>query len=182
MIIRIMILGFAAGLILSFFSCNSEEQRPKVIGKRQLDSAFVEANKHLVKSENEQIEDFIRRYKWNMTKTTTGLRYQIYQKGQGEPVTTGKVVKLHYILSLLSGDTCYTSHKDGLKVFLVGKGGVEPGLEEAILFLRKGDKAKIIVPSHLAFGLLGDQRKIPQKAVLVYDLEVTDVTTPNEAR
>jgi len=37
--------------------------------------------------------------------------------------------------------------------------------------LRVGDCAKIIIPSHLAYGLIGDQKKILHKASLVYDIE-----------
>jgi len=38
--------------------------------------------------------------------------------------------------------------------------------------MRQGDRAKLIVPSHLAFGLLGDLKKIPAGATLVYDIEI----------
>ena len=48
-------------------------------------------------------------------------------------------------------------------------------LEEGILLLKEGDRAKFIIPSHLAFGLLGDMKKIPAKAVLVYDIELIKI-------
>ncbi|HOI87851.1 MAG TPA: FKBP-type peptidyl-prolyl cis-trans isomerase, partial [Lentimicrobium sp.] len=70
------------------------------------------------------------------------------------------------------GDEIYNSDKDGLKEFLIGRGGVESGLEEGILLLRVGDKAKFIIPSHLGFGLLGDQNLVPPKSTLIYDLEL----------
>ena len=57
-------------------------------------------------------------------------------------------------------------------VFTVGKGEVISGLEEGILLLHIGDKAKFIIPSHLAYGLLGDDNEIPTKATLIYDIEV----------
>ena len=41
--------------------------------------------------------------------------------------------------------------------------------------MKVGDKAKFIIPSHLAFGLLGDENKIPKRATLVYDVELIDV-------
>jgi FKBP-type peptidyl-prolyl cis-trans isomerase len=107
-----------------------------------------------------------------MLNTGSGLRYLIYENGNGRFADTGNVVMLNYTLTLLNGDTIYTSHKNGKKEFLVGKGNVESGLEEAILLLKEGDRAKIIIPSHLAFGLPGDGDKIPAKATLVYDLEL----------
>jgi FKBP-type peptidyl-prolyl cis-trans isomerase FkpA len=73
---------------------------------------------------------------------------------------------------LLNGDLAYSSGQTGPKEFEIGHGGVESGLEEGILLLHVGDHAKFIVPSHLAFGLLGDQNKIPQRATLVYDIEL----------
>lgn len=46
----------------------------------------------------------------------------------------------------------------GAKRFLIGQGGVEIGLEEAVLHLRKGDRATLILPSHLAHGLRDDDK------------------------
>jgi FKBP-type peptidyl-prolyl cis-trans isomerase len=43
------------------------------------------------------------------------------------------------------------------------------------MLMRTGSRAKLIVPSHLAFGLLGDLKKIPEQAVLVYDIELVEV-------
>jgi FKBP-type peptidyl-prolyl cis-trans isomerase len=95
----------------------------------------------------------------------------VTKKGIGAKAEEGRTVKLDYTLSLLNGDTVYTASKDGPIVFQVGKGQVITGLEEAILLLKVGDQAKFIIPSHLAFGLIGDQKKIRQKASLVYDIE-----------
>lgn len=132
---------------------------------------LIKANKDVARTENEQIDDFIRRHHWNMELTKTGLRYMITKKGIGAKAVEGRMVKLAYTLSLLNGDTVYTALKDGPIVFQVGKGQVITGLEEAILLLKVGDQAKFIIPSHLAFGLIGDQKKIRQKASLVYDIE-----------
>ena len=110
-----------------------------------------------------------------MEKTGTGLRYMIYEHGNGTKADNGKTAELKYSLRLLSGENIYTSDERGLKEFEIGKGGVESGLEEGILFLKKGDHVKFIIPSHLAFGLLGDGDKIPAKATLVYDIELINI-------
>ncbi|MFC2176479.1 FKBP-type peptidyl-prolyl cis-trans isomerase [Bacteroidota bacterium] len=138
----------------------------------------MHVNKDLVESETEDVEHYIKRHGWNMISTGTGLRYQIYKEGTGRKVEEGKAVRFNYETSLLTGKTCYTSKKYGPKEFLVGKGGVESGLEEAVLYLREGDRAKIILPSHLAFGLLGDEDCIPKRATVVYDIEITTVLDP----
>lgn len=138
----------------------------------------MNANKTLTAIENHDIENFIARKGWVMQETGSGLRYFIYEQGSGRAVRQELAIRFSYEISLLTGKICYTSKEFGPKEFLVGKGGVESGLEEAVLLLREGDKAKIILPSHLAFGLLGDEDCIPKRAAIVYDLEVLTVLDP----
>ena len=168
-------------LILLFFfsvfqySCKENKTTEKQINPAEYKESLMKVNKKLVKSEDEQIEDYISRYGWEMQKTGTGLRYMIYEHGSGQRAETGKIAKINFSVSLLNGNICYTSETKGPKEFLIGQGGVESGLEEGILFLKKGDRAKIIIPSHLAFGLVGDADKIPAKATLVYDIELLEL-------
>ena len=126
----------------------------------------------MVAKESEEIENYIKRHKWNMLNTGTGLRYMIYEPGNGEAATTGKIAILKFKVNLLDGTECYSSDKTGPKEFMIGKGGVESGLEEGIKLLKVGDKAKFIFPPHLAHGLTGDDDKIPARATLVYDVEL----------
>ncbi|MFZ4399984.1 MAG: FKBP-type peptidyl-prolyl cis-trans isomerase [Bacteroidales bacterium] len=159
------------------FSCNPTIQKPKVIIpiEDSIDQRMINTNKILVKNESIQIDDFIKRYKWEMNATGSGLRYMIYKKGNGIKPKNNSKIKINFRTSLLNGVTLYNSEFDGVKVFVLGKAEVETGLEEGILLLKVGDKAKFIIPSHLAFGLLGDQKKIPRKATLVYDVELLEV-------
>lgn len=145
-----------------------EQHEKKHISK----DTFIQANKSMVKTEDQKIEDYITRYKWQMTTTSTGLRYMIYKQGNGEQIKSGQSVTYSYTLSLLDGQICYSSDENGPKTIMLGKGEVERGLEEGILFLKKGDRAKFIIPSHLAFGLVGDGNRIPAKATIVYDIEI----------
>lgn len=161
--------------VFFLFSCGQPNEPGEKTSSKNLVESLLKANKQLVRTEDQQINDFISRYGWKMNETGTGLRYLIYKNGEGEKVIKGKEVTISYTVSLLNGEVCYSSEKSGNKIFIVGKGGVETGLEEGILFLKKGDRAKIILPSHLAFGLVGDGDKIPAKATLVYDLEILEI-------
>jgi FKBP-type peptidyl-prolyl cis-trans isomerase FkpA len=167
------ITGFSSLFIMlfAFSNCSdgSQDKLPKVPSAYK--ETLVKANQEAVRIENEQIDDYIRRHNLVMESTETGIRVMILKEGIGQKAETGKTVKLSYSVTLLTGDTVYTAEKDGPLIFVVGKGQVITGLEEAILLLRVGDRAKFIIPSHLAFGLIGDQKKIPYKASLVYDIE-----------
>lgn len=161
-------------LLLLLISCNlgNQQEEERNLDTKELENTLVYANKQAVRAEDEQINDFLERYNWKMEETGTGLRYAIYKHGNGPKAEPGKVAVLRYSVRLITGDEIYNSEKDGLKEFLIGMGGVESGLEEGILLLRVGDKAKFIIPSHLGFGLLGDQDKTPPKSTLIYDLEL----------
>ena len=135
-----------------------------------------DANKYMVNTEDEQIADFIQRYHWNMTKTGTGLRYFIYKNGNGKKAELGSKVKISYEVHLINGNVIYSSKETGPKEFEIGKSNAESGLEEGIMFMHVGDRAKLIIPSHLAYGLHGDENKVPKRATLVYDLELLSVT------
>lgn len=159
--------------VFSFIACNTDGEN----GKRNIDPVklkepLINANKVRVMKESKEIDSYIKRHKWKMEDTGTGLRYHIYNKGDREKATKGKTATINYRIGLLDGTECYSSDSSGVKSFEIGRGNVESGLEEGILLMKVGDKAKFILPSHLAYGLLGDSNKIPSYAVLVYDVEL----------
>ena len=59
--------------------------------------------------------------------------------------------------------------------FSIDKSDEESGLNEAVKFLSVGDKAKLILPSHLAHGLLGDLDKIPPQSILLIDVQLIKI-------
>lgn len=173
---RLFLKTFILSAILPIlFSCNRSGNVPaEAIPSTQKES-LIKANQHIVQAENEQIDNFIARYGWEMMKTQTGLRYMIYDDASGKRIEKDDKVMLKYAVKLLTGDPVYSSDEDGLLEFVVGKGQTITGMEEAILHLSKGDKARFIIPSYLAYGLVGDGKKISHKATLVYEVEVIEV-------
>lgn len=137
--------------------------------------SLIKVNKYLVNSENKDIDNYVRRHGLDVVETGSGLRYQIIVHGNGEMAKKGKFATLNYKVKLITGDVVYSSDESGPKKFKIGHGGVESGLEEAILNMRAGERAIIIIPSHLAHGLLGDNNKIPQRSTIIYEMELTNI-------
>jgi FKBP-type peptidyl-prolyl cis-trans isomerase FkpA len=171
---RVWIVFISLGIILlsiCLLDCGHRQQGNEIKDPGNYKEPLIKANQEAVRQENQQIDDFIHRHQLEMQATNTGLRYLITKKGIGPAAVPGRTVKLSYAVTLLTGDTVYTAQKDGPMIFEIGKGQVISGLEEGILLLHVGDHVKFIIPSHLAYGLIGDQNKILHKASLVYDIE-----------
>ncbi|MDC8006327.1 peptidylprolyl isomerase [Aureisphaera galaxeae] len=109
-------------------------------------------------------------------KTESGLRYQIIQKGDGAKAEQGKTVAVHYKGMFPDGREFDNSFKRGNPIeFPVGMGNVIPGWDEGIQLLQVGDKARFVIPSHLAYGSRGAGGVIPPNATLVFDVELMNV-------
>ncbi len=158
--------------VVVLIACTPKDQAPAVqpeISPEEL----IQKNQGRVKTEENRIEAFIRRRGWNMTETGTGLRYEIYEGGKGVAAEAGMKASLKYVISLLNGEVVYQS--DEASSFKIGKDEVESGLHEGVLMMRVGDKARMILPPHLAHGLTGDRERIPSNATLVFDVELIDL-------
>ena len=158
-------------------SCDDKKQNKQVahaITQKQVEDYLEQNNRDFLNYEANKINEYVESHELNVIQTGTGLRYQIHDKGDGVLIKKGDIVTLEYEISLLNGDLIYSSENDGVKTFIVGRGGVESGLEEAILKLSKNSVATLIIPVHLAHGLIGDGNRIPARATLVYNLKVID--------
>lgn len=156
-------------------SCKQENRKLTAEEAAKYKEPLVKVNKMLVDKDEERIKAFIERRKWEMEMTNTGLWYKILEDGEGETVETNDIVTFSYKVSLLNGTVCYTSDSTGNKSFVVGRGGVENGLEEGILLLQKGDSVRFIMPPHLAHGLVGDDDKIPPRSTIIYELKLLEI-------
>lgn len=141
----------------------------------QLKESLEKANRYLANEEEEDIQNYIARHKLDMTSTGTGMRYQVMKPGTGAQIQPGQRVSVEYVLNNIMGDVVYSSENDGIKTFEAGCSDVEAGLDEAILHLHEGDVAKVIIPSHLGYGMQGDQKSIPPRATLIYTLKIIAV-------
>lgn len=156
-------------------SCEEKPQKqPIPVSKSEMKNSMETANRYLLNEEANDIANYIKRHGLEMNTTGTGLRYQILKQGNGKRIEKGEKVMLEYELGSIAGDLFYSSENDGVKTFVVGEGGVETGLDEAMTYLHQGDVAKLIIPFHLAYGLHGDDRRIPEYATLVYTIKIID--------
>lgn len=115
--------------------------------------------------------------------TDSGLRFAILENGEGEVrPEDGQVVSVHYTGWLEDGSSFDSSLERGQPFsFPLGQQMVIPGWDEGIALLEVGDKARLIIPSELAYGEAG-RPGIPPNATLIFDVELMDIAAgPPEA-
>ncbi len=163
------------GLIFFFLffgaGCSSRQGTHNVSKKTLTQKQLIDFNRRLLHREKRQIDAFIKAHHWKMKVTGTGLRYQWLKRGNGPLARTGQHATIRYEVQLFDGQRIYS----GTKTFKIGFGGVESGLEEGILLMKRGDVARFILPSHLAYGLSGDGNKIPPHTPIIYRVELLNL-------
>uniref|UniRef100_A0A8C3YNX6 peptidylprolyl isomerase n=1 Tax=Catagonus wagneri TaxID=51154 RepID=A0A8C3YNX6_9CETA len=78
-----------------------------------------------------------------------------------EPAALGDTLHIHYSGSLADGRIFDTSLSRDPLVIELGQKQVIPGLEQSLLDMCVGEKRRVIVPSHLAYGKRGFPPSIP---------------------
>ena len=154
-------------VLLSLVSCN-DNKRVTIKGSRPGKNEMADVNKYLVQKDKERIKNYIDRKNLKMNESSTGLWYQIIKEGSGKFYTDNDKVVLDYECSLLDGTKCYSSKDLGQKEIILGRSELEPGLNEGLRLLKPGGEAIFIIPPFLAYGLIGDRKMIPSRAVIVY--------------
>jgi len=107
--------------------------------------------------------------------TESGLKYAIITPGDGPQAESGKFVTVHYS-GFLEDSTMFDSsvERDEPISFPVGQGQVIPGWDEGLMLLKKGAKARFIIPPQLGYGER-ELEKIPANSTLIFDVELVDV-------
>ena len=151
-------------------ACQDEPVKPKP-QKGVTQKEMVDHNRKSVRMESDQIDKYIARREWEMNKTGSGLHYMIYEEsGSDVRPKQDDTVYVAYKVSLINGKQIYKSDPDNPASFIVGHDEVESGLQEGIKYLGVGDKAMLIIPSHLAHGYTGDFNKIPHSSTVIFDI------------
>jgi FKBP-type peptidyl-prolyl cis-trans isomerase len=126
-----------------------------------------------IRSEIEQIGDYILAKELTTTQTQSGLEYVLEQEGDGiEPVPNGSIV-VKYTLRDLEGNIIDQSSLNG-STFALSTTTLITGFYESVLLMNVGGKGKFIMPSSIAYGTTGNQSVLPYTP-LEFEIELVSV-------
>jgi FKBP-type peptidyl-prolyl cis-trans isomerase len=158
-------------ILFSLISCNNNEGAGKLPRRPDKDE-MAEMNSYFVQKDRELIGNYIERKNLKMTESRSGMWYMIPEEGKGDLFSDNDTIIMEYNCYLLDGTLCYSSDELGPKVMILGKSAMEAGLNEGLRMLRPGARATFIIPPYLAYGFVGDRKKIPARSVIVYNVSI----------
>lgn len=138
---------------------------------------FKNRSVNLLRQETEQIEAYFKSPRdFEMARDTFGFYWVEKPKPSELPIIVYKnIVKLNYLGSYLNGRV-FERSPDNFEVSYGTPDQLIKGLNYVIKRLKKGQNAKIILPSRLAFGENGSSNgTIAPYTPLIYEIEIIDV-------
>ena len=168
-------------LIYLFFTaiamgCSGQQEDSSRRSSQEVQEQRIKARREFLKKERTSIKAYIKDRDLEMKRTGTGMHYQILNDSSAEATVEPKdVVTYEYRIYMMNGNLLYSSKQVGAASLKIDRQDAEQGLHEALKLLGLGDRGRFILPSHLAFGVAGDQQKVPPMTALVYELKVVDI-------
>ena len=163
---------FGIALLSLLHSCNNDipiTDLSETKDKHSYKTNMMTASNYVAKSEETEIDGYVKRRKWtDMKRMENGLRIWEYHKGE-KAINYDDEVMFRYSVQSISGKDIYVNEFDTI---VVGRNEPNIGVDKAMLFLHHGSKAKLILPSHLGYGFIGDSDRIGTNMILVYDIEI----------
>jgi len=142
----------------------------------QKEKERVDAAAKLRQAEPEKLNKYLTSNNITTKPLASGLYFIEDQAGSGNIPKTGDMVKINFAVSLIDGKELFSTVKNGGPMPVeIGKPFENKGFEEAVAMMKKGGKAKLIVPSSLAFGEQGRGQMVAPFTTLIYDVEVVDI-------
>ncbi|MDX5299879.1 MAG: FKBP-type peptidyl-prolyl cis-trans isomerase [Gammaproteobacteria bacterium] len=105
--------------------------------------------------------------------TKSGLQYEVVTAGSGAAPAAEDKVTVHYTGTLIDG-TVFDSSRERGEPVTFPLNGVISGWTEGLQLMKEGGRAKLHIPSELAYGP-GGNRTIGPNETLIFDVELLKV-------
>ncbi len=147
-----------------------------MIKAQQYITNFVNSSKHAspdtvsIASQEEFLNEQLKRE--SVTKTESGLLFEVLKEGNGESPKSGDKVKILYTGKLSDG-TIFDQTTEGPVVFPIDN--LVPGFTEGLKLMKTGGRYRMYIPSYLGYGSNNVQGVIPGNSVLDFTVELIEI-------
>jgi len=157
--------------------------------RKAAEAKIAEGNEKLKAAELVRISKYVANLQPAVKTTASGLHYQILKPSAKPKPLPGDTLLVNYIGKTLDGKVFDTNSKEEAQKagvfqegrpyepfqFVVKAGQVIPGWDEGFLLLNQGSKARLIIPSKLAYGPNQSGPDIAPYSPLVFEVELLSI-------
>lgn len=167
-------------ILASLFACGKEQVQVPVnkIEPEQVKENLLEMNKQFYELEEQEINHYIDSLHLEMSRTSSGLRYHIIEKGAGDSIVGDDEVTIKYTIGPLGEEPC-DKITDVVTTVKIGHTDIEKGIREAIPLMRNGGSGEFILPSVIAFGVPGKGKCINSWTPVFMKMAILEVKSGN---
>jgi len=181
MFLRSNIMNVGIIILLFFISCKHPyQQKITVETDSHIENFFIHANKKIIRNEEVKIDSLISEVSMPFFRDSTGIRFLIdsysnFVDSFIYPID-GDVVSIAYNCFVFDDvENIYDSYLTDTIRFKIGYSKQMRGLNYGIKLLQIGDKAKIIIPSYLGFGMSGYGKSVPPYSTLLLNVKLLNI-------
>ena len=152
----------------------------KIQTKEEHEQEMLDEQKKLEQGEFDEkkfLEKFLADSNITASAIANGMYYFQIRKGKGYSPDSGRVALLNYRGYFLNGRSFDSNYETQPFEYVIGaEEQLIKGLEIGVRRMHEGEKAKFIIPSHLAFGSSGSSTGIiPPFTTVIYEVELLKV-------
>lgn len=126
------------------------------------------------------LDAFLERASIKVEPLSSGVYVVIDEEGKAEKAKIGNILKINYTGTTIDGKIFETTLQTGKPfTFILGTSDVIQGFNEAFVGMREGTKARLIIPSKLAYAEKGYKDLILPYSTLIYNIELISVQASN---
>lgn len=171
---RKIVLAF--GLIGFFFACGDQVvQRPVVYHNDDFMKRSQERGKLLLAEENEWFKEYRDKSALTFSQTSMGFWISNSAIASEDMAKQGDFISYDYQVKNLDNSLIYSYQENGLQKAVLGKVDLPRGLHAALQLISANDSATILLPSFLAYGGFGDQKKIDADTPVIMEIKVHEI-------
>ena len=164
---------FLGSILLLAIGCGSDVAvQVPVSNKATMDKTKEIQKEHsrsFVEYENKAIDTLVQIKNWDMVKTKSGLRHSPIANCEGKYPRRGDLLEIEVEIQDIHEKVIFPTQPQTIHF---KKDYTVNGLVEALSKMCVGTKAKLILPSHLAYGFRGYEKEIGSNQVLIYNVEL----------
>lgn len=162
-------------LLIGLIACQkkAEVRTPVSQSGGEYIKASAERNQYMVSDELKAIQQYIKNdslHKYYQSES--GFWYKYLQANIKDTITptTGDIVDIEYSIKYLNNEIVYNVDETSPKIYVVDKQEIIPGLRRGIKIMRPNERVVFLFPSHLGYGLIGDQDRIGSNQPIICEV------------